>query len=82
MLNESNTCYALVISGVGRGVEWEGGAGGCSLRSQNVLWLDVEEETTASDDSIGCSFKLIRGHTFMTATKNGQFCASLLHLSK
>ena len=30
----------------------EGLGGGCSLRSQNVpgLWLDVEEETTASND--------------------------------
>ena len=48
----------------------------CSLPSQNVsgLWLDVEEETTASNDWIGCNFKPFRGHTFMTVTKNDQFC--------
>ena len=53
----------------------EGGAGGCSRCSQNVsdLWLDVEEETAASNDWIDCKFKSFRGHTFITTTKKYQF---------
>ena len=48
-----------------------GGNGGCSLPYQNVsgLWLDVEGETTVSNDWIGSNFKPFRGHTFMIATK-------------
>ena len=49
------------------------GAESCSLRNQNVssLWLD-SEETTASNDWIGCNFIPFMGHTFLTATKNNQ----------
>ena len=32
-------------------------------------WLDVEEKTTASNDWIGCNFKLFRGHTFSVLEK-------------
>ena len=48
-----------------------GGNGGCSLPYQNVsgLWLDVEGETTVSNDWIGSNFKPFRGHKFMIATK-------------
>ena len=79
MPNESNMCFHLVISGVGRGVS-ERGAGGF-LRSQNVsgVWLDAEEEITASNGCIACNFKPFRGHTFMMATKNYQFCDSPPH---
>ena len=28
-------------------------------------WLDVEEKTTASNDSSGSNFKPFRGHTFI-----------------
>ena len=63
-------------------VEWVGeGAGGGGrgargLLSNHVpgLWLDTEEETTVSIDLIGYNFKTFRGHTFMMATKNDQFC--------
>ena len=52
------------------GEEWvvgDGGAGGCCLRNQNVsgLWLNVEEETSASNDWIGCTFKPFKGHTYI-----------------
>ena len=49
------------------------GLEGCYLRSQNVFgwWLDVEEETTASNDCIGRNFKPFRGYTFMMVTKSG-----------
>ena len=75
MSTESNTCFDLVISGIERWVSG-GVTGGCSLCSEDIsgLWLDVEEETAASNDWIGCNFKPIKGHTFMTATKNDQFC--------
>ena len=66
---------------VGRGVSLGGGGrgngqSGCYIRSQNISgWLlDNEEETTASNDCFGCNFKPFRGHTFMTTTKNYQFC--------
>ena len=51
-------------------------AGGCFLCGQNVsdVWVDVEEETTASNDWIGCNVKPFRIYSFMTATKNDQFC--------
>ena len=51
------------------------GVRSCYLCSQNVsgLRLDVEEETTACSDWIGCNFEPFRGHTFMTASKNDQF---------
>ena len=57
-----------VGGGRGTGGQW---SGGCSLPYQNVsgLWLDVEGETTISNDWIGSNFKPFRGHTFMTATK-------------
>ena len=47
-------------------------AGGCFLCGQNVsdVWVDVEEETTASNDWIGCNVKPFRIYSFMTATKN------------
>ena len=48
-----------------------GGTGSCSLQGQNVsgLLLEAVEETADSNDCIGCNFKLLRGHTFMTTTK-------------
>ena len=51
MPTESNTCFDLVISGIERWVSG-GVTGGCSLCSEDIsgLWLDVEEETTASND--------------------------------
>ena len=47
--------------------------------SQNVSgwYLNVEEETTASNDWIGCNLKPFRDHTFMMATKDEQFCDPL-----
>ena len=75
MQTESNTCFGLVISQLGK--EMSGGwAGSCSVRSQNVsgLWFDVEEETATSNDWISCNFKPFRSHTFMTTTKDDQFC--------
>ena len=63
MGTESNRCFGLIISGVGRGVEWGSDWGGCSLPYQNVsgLWFDIEEETTASNNCIGCNFKPFKG---------------------
>ena len=46
------------------GEEWSGGVtGGCSLSYQNVSgsWFDIEEETAASNDCIGCNFKPFKG---------------------
>ena len=67
---ESNRWFGLITSGVWRGVS-EGDAGGCFLCGQNVsdVWVDVEEETTASNDCIGCNVKPFRVYSFMTATK-------------
>ena len=71
----------MLWSSVEWGEEWVGeGAGGggrgAGLLSNHVpgLWLDAEEETTVSIDLIGYNFKTFRGHTFMMATKNDQFC--------
>ena len=49
------------------------------LCSQNVSgwYLNVEEETTASNDWIGCNLKPFRDRTFMMATKDEQFCDPL-----
>ena len=49
------------------------------LCSQNVSgwYLNVEEETIASNDWIGCNLKPFRDHTFMMATKDEQFCDPL-----
>ena len=33
------------------------------------VWLDVEEETNASNSRIGCNFKQFRSHKFMTSVK-------------
>ena len=69
---EGNRCFSgLVISGVELG---EGGGGeveGCYVHFQKEsdLWLDVEEETTISNDWIGCNFEPFKYHTFMTARK-------------
>ena len=54
------------------GVGGDGVVGVFSLHSQNIfgLWLDVEEETIASNDWIGCNLNSFRSHTFMTVTKN------------
>ena len=84
MSTKSNRCFGLIISGVGRGVIGRGGAGGCSLCSKNVsdLWDDVEEETAASKDWIGCNFKPLSGRTFMTATKSEQFCDPTFSICK
>ena len=69
----------MLWSSVEWGEEWVGegaGRGGGGLLSNHVpgLWLDAEEETTVSIDLIGYNFKTFRGHTFMMATKNDQFC--------
>ena len=69
---EGNRCFGgLVISGAelgeGGGREVEGCYVHCQKESD--LWLDVEEETTISNDGIDCHFEPFRYHTFMTARK-------------
>ena len=46
----------------------------CSLWQSECIWLDVEEETSASSNWIGCNFKPFRGQTFVASTKNDQLC--------
>ena len=72
------TC-PLIWSSVG----WREGRMGEGLRTflYAGLWLDVDEETTASNYRVGCNFKPFRGHTVMTAIKNEQYC-DYLHLQK
>ena len=56
------------------------GGGFSSTHNASGLWHDVEEETTASSDWIGCNFKPFRGHTFVAVTKNDQSCDPPPHL--
>ena len=51
MPTESNRWFGLIISGVWRGVSG-GRCWGLLSTGQNVsdMWVDVEEETTASND--------------------------------
>ena len=61
------------------GHQWSGGAkwvtGGFFPFSQNVSGLlDVEEETTAANNWVGCNFKPFRDHIFLTLTETDQFC--------
>ena len=37
------------------------------------IWVDVEEETAASNNYVGFNFKPFRGYIFMMSTKNNQF---------
>ena len=67
---ESNRCFGLVVSGLGGGGSW--GSLVCSLWRPKCVWLDIEEETTASNNWIGCNFKPFTGQTFVTSTKNDQ----------
>ena len=64
---KSNRSFRFVISGEG-----EEGARGWFLRQLKSIWLEVKEETIASNNWVGCNFKPFRGHTFMTSTKNDQ----------
>ena len=69
MSTESNRFFGLVTSGVG-----ERGARSCSLWKSKYAWLDVKEQTTASNNWIDCNFKPFKGHKFMTSTKYDQLC--------
>ena len=56
MSTESNTCFGMVISGMGRGVSGSRGAGGCSLRSQNVSGLYTSVKVNSISDGILWNF--------------------------
>ena len=45
-----------------------GGLGLFTIQAKS-FWLDVEEETAESNNSIDCNFKTFMGYTFMTSTK-------------
>ena len=67
---ESNRTFALVISGLGK--EAAEGCSLCQSKCAKFVWLDVGEQTTASNDWIYCSFKLFRGQIFMVFMKYDQ----------
>ena len=66
----------LVISEVGRGLTWRRCCAWLLSTQAKCIWLVAWcwRRNTTSNYWIGCNFKPLRGHTFMTVTKNDQFC--------
>ena len=70
-------CFGgLVISEVGRGLTWRRCCAWLLSTQAKCIWLVAWcwRRNTTSNYWIGCNFKPLKGHTFMTATKNDQFC--------
>ena len=79
MGTESNRCFGLIISGVGRGVEWgsDWGVALYPIKMYLACGLILKKKLLPLIIALVVILNHLRVNTFMTATKNDQFCDPL-----